>query len=398
MEILPHLCYDNSGDNVKAVGIICEYNPFHNGHLYHINKIKEMYNGYKIIVVMSGNFTQRGDVSILDKWDKTELALQYGCDLVVELPFVFASQSADMFAHAAIYLLSELQVDVLVFGSESNNIELLKNLAKIQLEDKRYNKLVSTYIEEGISYPTATSKALFTLTGKRIDKSNDILGLSYIREIYKQESEIEPICIKRNNDFASRELSGNETSATSIRHALLHGEDVSNYVPPKTNQKLTKKLYFNEEYFPILKYKILTDCFLDKYQTVEEGIENRLRKYMLTSKSMEEFILKIKAKRYTYNRINRMLTHILVGFTKEEAKRFKSPEYIRILGFTYNGQKYLNEIKNELSLPIVSKFTSIKHHGLQIELKATIAYASILEEEEKIRVIEAEYKNSPIMY
>ena len=398
MDILLFLCYDNRGDNVKAVGIICEYNPFHNGHLYHINKIKEMYPGYKIIAIMSGNFTQRGDVSILDKWDKTELALQHGCDLVIELPFVFASQSADVFAHAAIYLLSELQVDVLVFGSESNNIELLKNLAKIQLEDKRYNKLVSTYIEEGISYPTATSKALFALTGKRIDKANDILGLSYIREIYKQDSQIEPVCIKRNNDFASRELSGSETSATSIRHALLHREDVGNYVPVKTQQKLTKRLYFNEDYFPILKYKILTDCFLDKYQTVEEGIENRLRKYMLTAKSMEEFILKIKVKRYTYNRINRMLTHILVGFTKEEAKRFKDPQYIRILGFTYGGQRYLNKIKSEISIPLVSKFTSMKHQGLQIELKATIAYASILEEEEKIKVIEAEYKNSPIMY
>lgn len=383
---------------MKAVGIICEYNPFHNGHLYHINKIKELYPSYKIIVVMSGNFTERGDVSILDKWDKTELALRYGCDLVVELPFVFASQSADVFAHAAIYLLSELRVDVLVFGSESNNIVLLKNLAKIQLEEKRYNKLVATYIEEGISYPMATSKALFTLTGKKIGKANDILGLAYIREIYKQNSQIEPICIKRNNDFSSRELSGSQTSATSIRHALFHGEDVSDYVPPETQKKLTKKLYFNENYFSILKYKILTDSFLDRYQTVDEGIENRLRKYMLTAKSMEEFILKIKVKRYTYNRITRMLTHILVGFTKEEAKRFKDPEYIRILGFTYSGQRYLNEIKNELTLPLVSKFTSMKHHGLQMELKATIAYASILEEEEKIKVIEAEYKNSPIMY
>lgn len=347
---------------------------------------------------MSGHFTQRGDVSILNKWDKTELALKYGCDLVVELPFVFASQSADIFAKASITLLKELQVDVLIFGSESNNIELLKNLAKVQLEDKRYNKLVASSIKEGISYPTATSKALFTLTGKKIEKPNDILALSYIREIYRQGASIEPICIKRNNDFLSTELTEGITSATSIRHALFHEEDVSSYVPKETFHKLEKQLFFNENYFPLLKYKILTDPFLGEYQTVDEGIENRLRKYMLTCKSMEEFILKVKSKRYTYNRLNRMLIHILVGFTKEEAKRQAEPEYIRILGFSYNGQKYLNTIKSELSLPLVSKFTSLRHPALQIELKATIAYASILDEEEKVKLIEAEYKNSPIMH
>lgn len=383
---------------MKAVGIICEYNPFHNGHLKHINKIKEMYPNYKIILVMSGHFTQRGDVCLLNKWDKTELALYYGCDIVIELPFVFATQSADIFAHACISILNELKVSILVFGSESNNIELLKSMAKVQLEDKRYHKLISSYIKEGISYPTALSKALFTITGKKIEKPNDILGLSYIREIYAQNCEIEPICIKRNSDFRSENLTEGETSATSIRHALLHQQDVSSYVPDKTQSKLRGRLHFNEDYFSFLKYKILTDPFLGEYQTVDEGIENRLRKYMLTCKSMEEFILKIKSKRYTYNRLNRMLIHILVGFTKEEAKRLKEVEYLRILGFTYSGQKYLNEIKKDLSLPLVSKFTSIHHPALQIELKATIAYASTLNEEEKVKCIEEEYMNSPIMH
>ncbi len=383
---------------MKAVGIICEYNPFHNGHLYHINKVKEMYPNHKIIVVMSGNFTERGDVSIINKWKKAELAHFHGCDLVVELPFAFATQSADIFAQASIFLLEALQVDVLVFGSESDNIALLKNIAKVQLEDKRYHKLISNFIEEGISYPSALSKAIFQITGKKIEKPNDILGLSYIREIYKQNSSIEPICIKRNNDFSSKDLTENITSATSIRHALYHQEDITDYVPNKTAEILKGPLYFNNDFFALLKYKILTDNDLGKYQTVEEGIENRLRKYILNSKSMEEFILKVKTKRYTYNRLKRMLIHILVGFTKEEANSFKHPEYIRILGFNYNGQKYLNAIKNTIPLPIVSKFSSLNHPLLKLELRSTIAYASILNEEDKVKTIEEEYKNSPIMY
>lgn len=381
-----------------TVGIIVEYNPFHNGHLYHIEKIKEMYPDSTIIAIMSGNFTQRGDVSILNKWDKTELALFYGVDLVIELPFVFATQSADIFAKASIELLTHLKVDVLVFGSESNNIKLLTEIAHIQLENKKYDKLVEEYLKDGINYPTALSKALFTLTGKSINKPNDILGLSYIREIIKQKSNITPICIKRNNDFNSKELNDNITSATSIRYALERKEDISNYVPAFTSQKLKQKLAFTSCYFSILKYKLLTDQNLENYQTVDEGIENRLLKYIISSKNLDEFMLKIKTKRYTYSKLTRMFTHILVGFTKEEASSFKNCEYIRVLGFNFKGKEYLNKIKNDLEIPLVVKFASIKNNMLDLEFRATCAYASIFDEIEKQKIIEAEYKNGPIMY
>ena len=168
---------------MKKIGIICEYNPFHNGHIYHLKKIKEMYNDSLIILVMSSSFTERGELSILNKWEKTEIALNYGVDLVIELPFEFASQSADIFARGAVTLLKELQVDTIVFGSESNNIDSLKELAKIQLKNKKYDKLVKKYMDDGINYPTAMNKALNDLGGKSINHPNDLLGLSYIKEI-----------------------------------------------------------------------------------------------------------------------------------------------------------------------------------------------------------------------
>ncbi len=380
---------------MKSVGIICEYNPFHNGHIYHLDKVKELYPNHTIILAMSGNFTQRGDVSIINKWDKTKIALKYGVDIVVEIPYVFATESADKFAYAAVNLLNELGVEAIVFGSETNNVEKLEELANIQLYDKKYNKLVKEYIDEGINYPTALSKALFDITGKKIDKPNDILALSYIREINKLESDIKPVSIKRNNDYNSLELNDGMTSASSIRYALYNKENIENYIPEETEECLDKPV-FNEDYFSLLKYKILTEEDLSIYQTVDEGIENRLKKYIVNSKNLEEFILKIKTKRYTYNKLNRMFNHIMCNFTKEEAERLDEVEYIRILGFSYNGQDYLNKIKREIDLPIITRFTN-EFEMLNIEYRATCVYATVMNEKDKIKLIESEYKNPPII-
>jgi len=380
---------------MKSVGIICEYNPFHNGHIYHLDKVKELYPNHTIILAMSGNFTQRGDVSIINKWDKTKIALKYGVDIVVEIPYVFATESADKFAYAAVNLLNELGVEAIVFGSETNNVEKLEELANIQLYDKKYNKLVKEYIDEGINYPTALSKALFDITGKKIDKPNDILALSYIREINKLESDIKPVSIKRNNDYNSLELNDGMTSASSIRYALYNKENIENYIPEETEECLDKPV-FNEDYFSLLKYKILTEEDLSIYQTVDEGIENRLKKYIVNSKNLEEFILKIKTKRYTYNKLNRMFNHIMCNFTKEEAERLNEIEYIRILGFSYNGQDYLNKIKKEIDLPIITRFTN-EFEMLNIEYRTTCVYATVMDEKNKIKLIESEYKNPPII-
>ena len=170
---------------MEKIGIICEYNPFHNGHIYHLNKIKELYPNSLIVLVMSGNFTQRGIPSIIDKWDKTEIALKYGIDLVVELPFPFATDGADIFAKGAISILKHLNIEKLIFGSESNDINYIKELAKVSLS-KEYNDEVEKYLNTEVNYPTALNLAFKKFKLEGIKDSNDLLALSYIKEIYKQ--------------------------------------------------------------------------------------------------------------------------------------------------------------------------------------------------------------------
>lgn len=392
------ICYDISGDYMKSVGIICEYNPFHNGHLHHLNEVKKKFSNYPIVLVMSGNFTERGDASLYNKWDKTKIALQMGVDLVVELPFVFATQSADTFAKASIEILNHLKVNYLVFGSESNDINKLDQLADIQLNHKNYHKLVKDYLDQGINYPTALSKSLYEITGIKMNQPNDILGITYIREIKKQKANITPITIKRNNDYNGFDLEDNITSATSIRHALKNNSDISRYVPEQSISFLNQPLHFMDQYFSILKYKILTEKEqIQKYQTVDEGIEHRICKYITTCKNLDELILKIKTKRYTYNKLNRMFTHILCNFTKKEANEFQHIKYIRTLGFSFIGKEYLNSIKKEIEIPIIGNYSKLKDDMLEIEFRATCVYASILKEPDKTKLIEAEYKNYPIM-
>lgn len=381
---------------MKKIGIICEYNPFHNGHLYHISKIKEMFDDSLIILVMSGNFTQRGEASIIPKYSKCDIALLSGIDLVIELPFIFATQSADVFAKTSIEILDKLNVDYVVFGSETNDINKLTMLAKTQINNKKYDKLVKEYLDKGVNYPTALSKALYQLTDKKIDKPNDILGVSYIREILKLNSNITPICIKRSNDYNSIELNDNITSASSIRYALLNGDNVKNYVPEYVYDYL-KNPIFTKNYFNLLKYKIMTENTLEEYQTVDEGIQNRIKKCIIKSKDLDDLILKVKTKRYTYNKLSRMFIHILCNLKKEEVKKYNKISYIRVLGFNIKGRNYLNEIKKSIDIPIITNFSRTNDPILDIEMRSTCVYASILNEKDKINLIESEYKDFPII-
>ena len=295
---------------MDIIGIICEYNPFHNGHLYHLNKIKEMFPNSLIILVMSGNITERGDLSIINKWDKTNIALHYGIDLVIELPFTFASQSADLFCYGSMSILNYLKVDKIIFGSECNNINILTEIAKTQLNNKEYTTIMKNYLKNGYNYPTSLSKALKDITTIDIKEPNDILGIGYIREIINNDYNIEPICIKRTNDYNDLNLNNNISSATSIRHALYNNEDISNQVPEYTLRYLHNLRYI-EDYYPYLKYKIISEInTLDKYQTVDKNIIPRIKKYIYQSNTLEELILSIKSKNYTYNKLkNRVYTY-----------------------------------------------------------------------------------------
>lgn len=383
---------------MKAVGIIAEYNPFHNGHLYHLKKVKEMYPDDIIILVLSGHFMQRGETSVINKWDKTKIALHYGADIVIELPFPFATQSADFFAKGSIQILKSMGVKTLVFGSESNDVNKLIDLASIQLNNNEYQVLIKQYLDEGINYPTALSKALATITQTTVDTPNDILGISYIREIMKQEANIEPITIKRTNDYHSLETNETIASATSIRKAIKNGTELAHLVPDETYEYLQHQAFFIDDYFKYLKYQIIINLNnLKQFQTVDEGLENRIKKNIVKASSLEDLIMSVKTKRYTYNKLRRMFTHIMCNFTKEEAALFQDVTYLRILGFSENGQQYLNAIKKDLTLPVVSTFSKVSDKMLDLEFRVTSVYASILDEEEKIKLIEAEYKNSPII-
>ena len=380
---------------MHKIGIICEYNPFHNGHLYQIKKIKETYKDSLIIVCLSSCFMQRGEASILNKWDKTRLAIESGVDLVLELPFAFATQYQDIFAKGALTILNHLKIDTLVFGSECNDIELLKNLASVQLKDESYNYLVKRYLDLGLNYPTSLSKALFDISGVKLDKPNDLLALAYVKEIIKNNYDIEPFSIRRTSDYHNSNLDSDIVSASTIRKLLKDGVNVNNYLPYNIYDYLSE--IDEDKYFALLKYQIINniDC-LDKFQTVDEGIENRIIKYINMVNSKEKLILKVKSKRYTYNKINRMFTHILTNFTKEDAKDLEI-EYLRVLGFNTRGKNYLNKIKKDIDIPIINKYIPNMYKCLDIEFRVSLIYSLILKDKGD-DFLKREYRNKPVIY
>jgi len=374
-----------------VVGIICEYNPFHNGHLYHLSKVKELFPNSLIILVMSGSFTERGDISILNKWDKTEIAIKYGIDLVIELPYFFATNSADYFAYGSIKILNELKCNYLVFGSETNDINKLEKIANIQINNSEFDNLVKTYIDKGNNYPTSLSLAIKDLTKEKIDSPNDLLGISYIKQIKLLNSHIKPITIKRTNNYLDKELKGNITSATSIREAIKNNISIKDYVPIEALNKINNIDY--QKYYDLLKYKILSENDLSKYLDINEGLDKRIKTSITKANSLDDLIKLIKTKRYTYNKINRILLHILTGTTKDDFTRLNKITYIRVLGFSKEGQKYLKEIKKETTIPVITNYHELNDYILDYELKITKIYNFIINKDE-LNIIEL--KSIPI--
>lgn len=376
---------------MKIIGVIAEYNPFHLGHLYQIKKIKEMYKDSLVIVIISTNFTQRGDISIINKWDKAKICLENDIDLVIEFPTLYATQSSDIFANAALRILNELQIDTLVFGTESDDVNTLYDLANIQLNNKDYDNLVQKYLSMGINYPTAMSKALKEISNITIDKPNDLLGLSYIKEIIKNKYNITPISIKRTNDYHDNEIKNNIISANLIRKLYQDNNDISSYIPKITSKYLYKNISINNAY-NLLKYKLITNKDnLFKYLTVDEGIENRIIKYLNKSDAWQDLVINIKTKRYTYNKINRMLLHILLDIKKEDNNK---DIYIRILGFNNKGRIHLNKIKKNINIPIYTKYKEKISSTFDIEFRSTYIYSLIVNDPS---LINREYQNKPII-
>ena len=224
------------------IGIIVEYNPFHNGHIYQINEIKKIYKDSSIVIVMSSSITMRGEISLLNKWQKTDVALNNGVDLVIELPSVFC-QSADTFAYNAVKLLNEIGIDILVFGSESNDILKLIKIAKIQLNNKKFDNLVKANMNKGFNYPTSLSNAINDLTGLKVNTPNDILAVSYIKSALEINDKIVIKSIKRSNDYNDIVSESNIVSASNIRNKYLNNLNFKNSVPLETYNYMIQNLY-----------------------------------------------------------------------------------------------------------------------------------------------------------
>lgn len=367
---------------MEVIGLIAEYNPFHNGHLYQLNEIKKRYPNSLIVLILNGYFLERGIVSLESKKEKTHLALKYGVDIVIELPFVFGSNSADTFAEASLELLNEMHVDKLIFGSESNDIDLLYDVAKRQMSED-FDRQVKVYLNQGINYPTALNKAI----GITLKEPNDLLGVAYIKAILKNKYDIKPETLKRTNSYHDIESDELIVSASNIREKVVNGQDINKYIPEGKINIIDEELLFS-----LIKAKIITEDNLDKYLSVDEGIDNRLKKVIMDANSIEDLVEMIKTKRYTYNRIMRMLMHILIGLTKDDKEKLTHNEYIRILGLNEMGQKHINQIKKDLKIPLVSKFTSVDSKIKDYELKCASLYQMLTND----NVLEFEYANKPL--
>lgn len=355
---------------MRILGIVAEYNPFHKGHLYHLKQAQALIKPDVTIVVMSGSFVQRGEVAIVDKWIRSQIAVECGVDLVVELPTVYALESADYFAKSSIELLHLLGVTDIVFGSETANMDQFIEIAKtIQTNSDSYNRLVKDAMQKGLRYPDACNQALSTLMNQEVKTPNDLLGLAYTKEVITNNYPIHLHAIKRTSHYHSETI---ETfaSATALRKALKENKDVSNQLPGYIYYK-DKALLDSNTFFPYLKYNILMNDQLANIHLVDEGIENLLKETINKTQNINELISLLSSKRYTRSRIARMLAHILLNNSKEEVLQAMHFSQIRPLAFSQDGANYLRQIKKSCPLPITTKILNKKDPMYHIEAKAT---------------------------
>lgn len=370
---------------MKTVGLIVEYNPLHNGHILHLNNAKKLSGADITIAVMSGHFVQRGEPSIISKEEKVKAALKAGVDLIVELPFIYAVESADIFAERAIEILTKLNVKDFCFGSESGNTEeFIQKYNEKEFLAPRLDEVLRVYLKQGYSYPAAKSKALYDIHEFYLETPNDILGYAYLKAIEKHGYDIKPHIYKRENNESSDSLNSVYPSAKAIRNALKEGKDVSNSTPIDFTNIDT--IEFND-YFNLLKYKLCSTSEeeLNSIHLVDEGIEYLMKKKIKEATSMSEFIDLCTSKRYSGARIKRTIIHILNNTKKDVAKDLLSKpiSFIRVLGFNKLGAEYLSSIRKDIETPILNRFAGKDYPELRIDLKASDIYFSILDEPKK---------------
>lgn len=366
--------------------IVAEYNPFHNGHLYHIEKTKEVTLASKIITVMSGNFVQRGEPAMMDKVSRTICALKNGVDIVLELPVEYATGAADVFAFGAIDLLNKTNiVDSISFGTETGSISDFSDIADLlNDEPEQLKSFIKEEMEKGITYPAARARGLARYIDSDdmpfLNSPNNILALEYIRALKKTNSSIWPYTIKRAvNSYNSKMLSGYISSATAIRTAFFKNDDQGAFsaIPENCHSIVSRYLDYIptlDDYSEALHYILRTTPAneLTKYADVTEGIENRIKKNDL-NREISEIISVIKTKRYTYTKLNRAILHILLQITKSHQDIKNGVKYIRVLGFRRESEDLLAELTQKASVPVITNAKSSAEY-LETESRATDLY------------------------
>lgn len=356
---------------MKVLGIIAEYNPMHTGHIYHISKAKEITGCDTVIVIMSGSFTQQGNIAIINKFERAKQAIQNGVDLVIEIPSAFASSDAGNFAYKSVSILNDLNVDAICFGAETDNIERLKLISETLIyKDKEIWIEIKNELKKGISFAKARNNSLKKFLNEDdiniILSPNNILALEYLKTLKVLNSNIIPFAIYRESNFNSHMLENCYTSSTSIRKALENKcnlNDIQKYISENVSKYLkNNKIIFNNDFFEILKYKIISmnENDLKEINGVSEGIENKLKKEICNSYSYDEFLFKIKSKRYELSRIKRILVNILLNISKDDFNLLKenNSNYAHILAFNHDKKDLLSHISNTSNIPVISSLNN----------------------------------------
>lgn len=375
---------------MRACGVVVEYNPFHNGHHLHAVQSRKVTDCDVVIAVMSGNFLQRGEPALCPKQDRAEMALRSGVDIVFELPYHFAVQHASIFAEGAVKCLDAAGCDSICFGSENGRIEPF--IHQLNLENKHQEDLQYTIREQmklGKSYPAAAAESyrlLFSHSSELdLARPNNMLGYQYITAVHRY-SNMKPYTIKRtSSDYHDESLHKSFiSSATSIRKKIFQDglQEIVRHVP---HSSYTVMEDFTEDgqflnwnhFWPYLQHMLVTSSpsTLKAYYEVEEGIEYRLIDAAMRSTCFESFMQAVKTKRYTWTRIQRMLTHLITKTTKEEIQQNTQPAYLRMLGMTAKGKEYLNKYKKDFTLPVISNLNQQHQDLCAIDIRASKTYA-----------------------
>lgn len=359
---------------MRSTGIITEYNPFHNGHQYHIEQTRQTTNCDVLIAVMSGHFVQRGEAAIIDKWKRSACALQHGVDLVLEIPFPYVVQSSDHFAYGAVKSLQLAGVDHIVFGSETNDITMLYQ--QLQNYDQ---KAIDTLYQQGHALPYAYAQ-------QQALQSNDMLGISYLKAL--KDTDITPLTIERTNQYHDTSLSSAISSASAIRQGVYQKHDVSHTT---CMHEELNDIHCMEHYYPTIQTLLMTlsPTYLKTLFLMDEGIEYRLIKNAKTCITYEDFITACATKRYTKSRIQRTIIHVLNQTTKAEINRLSPLNYIRTLAFNDIGKQYLSSLRKS-DILIASRFNQIPKDYRELTYRSCSVYGIPLSVKQRKEIMEAE--------